>query len=216
MGDRSIILTQIKIVLMARKSQARTLNKKILNRYLKRNQQIFWIAAIPIALTLVGCEPARDILSRFPGFEPPATEQPEATAQSPAVAQMEAEIRQRINEIRQENNLNLLENNEKLAQVARDYSRQMAQGNFFSHTSPDGSTPAQRVSAAGITYLIVGENLFRSTNAPNPVSLSVKGWMNSPGHRKNILRSAFNQTGVGIWQDGNRFYATQLFMRSLF
>lgn len=185
------------------------------NRQQKRPWQ-FWIAWTPIALTLVGCEPARDILSRIPRFEPPATEQPEATAQSPAVAKMEAEIRQRINKIRQENNLKPLENNERLAQVARDYSRKMAQENFFSHTSPSGSTPAQRVSAAGITYLMVGENLFRSTNAPNPVSLSVKGWMDSPGHRENILRSAFNQTGIGIWQEGNRFYATQLFMRPLF
>ncbi|OWY65050.1 hypothetical protein B7486_43915 [cyanobacterium TDX16] len=185
------------------------------NKQQKRPWQ-FWIAWTPIALTLVGCEPARDILSRIPGLEPPATEQPETTAQSPAVAKMEAEIRQRINKIRQENNLKPLENNERLAQVARDYSRKMAQENFFSHTSPSGSTPAQRVSAAGITYLMVGENLFRSTNAPNPISLSVKGWMDSPGHRENILRSAFNQTGIGIWQDGNRFYATQLFMRSLF
>ncbi|MBE9019831.1 CAP domain-containing protein [Chroococcidiopsidales cyanobacterium LEGE 13417] len=192
------------------------MNKRNFNK--KRQQKRpwkLWIAWTPIALTLVGCEPARDILSRFPGFEPPATE-PNTPAKSPAAAKMEAEIRQRINDIRQQNNLNPLEHNESLAQVARDYSRQMAREDFFSHTSPSGSTPAQRVSAAGITYLMVGENLFRSTNVPNPISSSVKGWMDSPGHRENILRSAFNQTGIGIWQDGNRFYATQLFMRSLF
>jgi hypothetical protein len=73
------------------------------NKQQQKRPWKLWIAWIPIALTLVGCEPARDILSRFPGFEPPATE-PETTAQSPAVAKMEAEIRQRINKIPPVNN----------------------------------------------------------------------------------------------------------------
>jgi len=177
-----------------------------------------WIVWTPLALILLGCEPARDFLSRFPGLDTLVTEEPPAApspAQSAAIAKMEAEICQQIDEIRTSNGLKPLQNNQRLAQVARDYSRRMAQENFFSHTSPDGDTPAQRVRATGITYLIAGENLFRSTNAPNPVSLAVKGWMNSPGHRENILRSAFTETGMGIWRDGNTYYVTQLFMRSL-
>ena len=137
-----------------------------------------WIVWTPLALILLGCELKRDFLSRLPGFDTLVTEEPSdapSPAQSAAIAKMEAEVRQRIDEIRTSNGLKPLQNNERLAQVARDYSRRMAQENFFSHTSPDGDTPAQRVRAAGITYLIVGENLFRSTNAPNPVSLAVKG-----------------------------------------
>jgi uncharacterized protein YkwD len=126
---------------------------------------------------------------------------------------MEAAVRQRINEIRQKNELNSLENNERLAQVARNYSQQMARDNFFSHTGSDGSTLSQRVRAGGISYWVVGENLFKSTNAPEPVPLAVKGWMNSPGHRENILRPVFTQTGIGVWRQGNTYYITQLFMR---
>ncbi|HEY9767837.1 MAG TPA: CAP domain-containing protein [Coleofasciculaceae cyanobacterium] len=176
-----------------------------------------WILGMPIALSLAGCEPVRDFSSRIPGIESNLTEQskPSVQAQSADIGQMEAEIAQQINNIRQENDLNVLENNERLAQVARNYSRTMAQENFFSHTSPDGSTPAQRVRNAQIVFSAVGENLFQSTNLPNPVERSVEGWMNSPGHRENILRSVYTETGVGIWRDGNTYYITQLFMRPL-
>jgi uncharacterized protein YkwD len=77
----------------------------------------------------------------------------------------------------------------------------------------DGSTLAQRVRAGGISYSVVGENLFKSINAPEPVPLAVKGWMNSPGHRENILRTEFTETGVGVWRKGNTYYITQLFMK---
>lgn len=129
---------------------------------------------------------------------PTNSQAPDTTAQSDTIAQMEAKVRQQINQIRQERGLNQLQANEQLAQVARAYSQQMAEKNFFSHTGPEGSTPAQRVGSAGLSYRLVGENLFKSTNAPEPVSLSVQGWMDSPGHRENILRSGLVETGVGI------------------
>ncbi|MBE9170604.1 CAP domain-containing protein [Pleurocapsales cyanobacterium LEGE 06147] len=188
----------------------KTIRQKLLRK--------LWIISTPIALILLGCEPILDFLPRLPGRDAPVTEQPdnEIQAQSDAIAEMEAEIRQRINEIRQENGLNPLQNNERLAQVARDYSQKMAQEEFFSHTGPEGSTPAERVRNAGISFRVVGENLFKSTRAAQPASLAVEGWMNSPGHRENILRDAFTETGVGIWRDGNTYYITQLFMRPLF
>lgn len=177
-----------------------------------------WVGWILVALTLVGCEPVRDFLPRLPQQDEPATAPPtpSTSVQSPAIAKLEAQVRQQINQIRQQHGLKPLENNEKLAQVARNYSQTMARENFFSHTGADGSTPAQRVREAGIFYLMLGENLFKSTNAPQPVPLAVKGWMNSPGHRENILRPEFTETGVGIWQEGNTYYMTQLFMRSQF
>jgi uncharacterized protein YkwD len=128
---------------------------------------------------------------------------------------MEAQVRQRINAIRQKQGLSQLRNNEKLAQVARNYSQQMAEKKFFSHTSPEGSTMVQRVQSARIFYLMVGENLFMCTNVPQPVPSAVQGWMDSPGHRANILRPEYRETGIGVWRKGNSYYVTQLFLRSL-
>jgi uncharacterized protein YkwD len=169
-----------------------------------------------IALVLLGCEPTSDFFPSLPRQDTPTStpSSPQASVQSPATAKMEAAIRQRINQIRQKQGLNSLENNEKLAQVARNYSQQMARDKFFSHTGSDGSTLTSRVRAGGITYWAVGENLFKSTNVPEPVPLAVQGWMDSPGHRENILRPMFTETGVGVWREGNTYYITQLFMRS--
>lgn len=177
---------------------------------------IVGVITLSMTFLLVGCEPIIDFLPPLPRREVPVDEPqtPGVTAQSPGIAEMEASVRQQINEIRTQKDLNSLRENERLAQVAREYSRLMANENFFSHTSPDGSTPAQRVRSAGISYRVIGENLFMSTNAPQPVPLAVKGWMESPGHRENILRPVFTETGVGVWQDGETYYITQLFMRS--
>jgi uncharacterized protein YkwD len=175
-----------------------------------------WVVWASIAFALLGCEPTSDFFPPLPRQDtPPSTPStPQASVQSPATAKMEAAIRQRINQIRQKQGLNSLQNNETLAQVARNYSQQMARDNFFSHTGSDGSTLSQRVRAGGITYWAVGENLFKSTNVPEPVSFAVQGWMDSPGHRENILRPVFTETGIGVWREGNTYYITQLFMRS--
>jgi uncharacterized protein YkwD len=127
---------------------------------------------------------------------------------------MEEEIRQRINQIRHQRGLSQLQRHDRLEQVARSYSQRMAEENFFSHTSPSGDSMVQRVQSAGIFYFVLGENLFKGTNLPEPVSVAVKGWMDSPGHRANILRSEYRETGIGIWRSGNTYYFTQLFLRS--
>lgn len=176
-----------------------------------------WIACIVVTLVLPGC----DTVSELPlpqwqvNTRSNSQPTPRPTAQSPTTAQMEAQVRQQINEIRQKNSLSQLRNNEKLAQVARNYSQQMAQKKFFSHTSPEGSTMVQRVKSAGIFYLMLGENLFMCTNVPQPVPSAVEGWMESPGHRENILRPEYRETGIGVWRKGNSYYMTQLFMRSI-
>ncbi len=164
-----------------------------------------------------GCDSASQLLSQIPqlNFRPSQQHNPLTTAQSPATARMETQVRQQIDAIRLSRGLKPLPNNEKLASVARSYSRQMAQQNFFGHTSPSGETMVQRVEAAGIFYFVIGENLFKCTNVPQPVKAAVQGWMNSPGHRENILRPEYRETGIGVWQQGNTYYFTQLLMRSL-
>ncbi|HEY9637334.1 MAG TPA: CAP domain-containing protein [Coleofasciculaceae cyanobacterium] len=170
-----------------------------------------------VALMLSGCDSISQFLPNLPQVNTRSSSQPtpRVPAQSPATAQMEAQVRQRINEIRQKRGLSQLRHNEKLAQVARNYSQQMAEKNFFSHTSPEGSTMVKRVRSAGIFYFMLGENLFMCTNLPQPVPSSIQGWMNSPGHRENLLRPEYRETGIGVWRKGNSYYFTQLFMRSL-
>jgi uncharacterized protein YkwD len=175
--------------------------------------QTIWVATV---LLLVGCEPISQYLPPLPPIETRSSQKPSPPApQSSATAKMEVQVRQQINQIRQKQGLSGLQNNEKLAQVARDYSRRMAEQNFFSHTSPSGDTMVQRVHSAKIFYFMLGENLFMGTNIPQPVPAAVQGWMESQGHRENILRSEYRETGIGVWRKGNTYYFTQLFMRSL-
>jgi uncharacterized protein YkwD len=171
-----------------------------------------WVA---IALCLTGCEQALKYLPPLPNIEIPSNQSPQLpqSAQTPQNAQIEAQIRQQINQVRHKNGLQPLQNNEKLAQVARKYSRQMIEENFFSHTGIDGSTLSQRVRAGKISYWMIGENLFRSKNISQPVSPAVEGWLASSGHRENILRPVFTETGVGVWRKGHTYVITQLFLR---
>jgi uncharacterized protein YkwD len=180
------------------------------NRLLK--QAATWITAI---FLLTSCDQINRNFSSLPTLIPQDTHQPRIPAQASSTAQMETEVWQQINTIRQQQGLSQLRNNEKLAEVARRYSRQMAEQNFFSHTSPKGDTMVERVHSSGIFYLRLGENLFMGTNIPQPASTAVEGWMNSPGHRRNILLPDYRETGIGVWRKGNTYYFTQLFMRGL-
>lgn len=169
---------------------------------------------VGISLLSTGCEQIIESLPPLPVVELPPNQpsKPQIPVDA-TTAQMEAAVRQGINQVRQKNGLRPLQNNFQLAQVARKYSRQMAEKKFFSHTGADGSTLADRVRAGGISYLVIGENLYTSTNIPRPVPSAIKGWMNSPGHRENILRPVFAETGIGVWRVGNTYYITQLFLR---
>lgn len=178
------------------------------------NAWMFAATGAIATLFLTGCETVGQILPPLPTFNADSPSIVIAPAQSSSTAEMEAQVQEQINQIRQQQGLEPLRYNEKLAQVARDYSQKMAEQNFFEHTSPQGDTVADRVSSAGIFYFVVGENLFMGTNLPDPTSMAVQGWMESPGHRENILREEYRETGIGVWQQGDTYYFTQLFLRS--
>ncbi|WP_287130370.1 CAP domain-containing protein [Candidatus Cyanaurora vandensis] len=163
-------------------------------------------------LLLTGCGMAPDFLI---ASESPSPQAP-APAPPSALVQMETTAHQRINAIRVEQGLKPLKLNAELTQVARAYSQKMAQRNFFAHTSPDGDTVADRVRGVGVAYRVVGENLFKGTNIPNPPQTAVEGWMQSPGHRRNILLTSYTEAGMGVWRTGNTYYFTQVFLRPLF
>ncbi|MFI7586114.1 CAP domain-containing protein [Spongisporangium articulatum] len=96
-----------------------------------------------------------------------------------------------------------------LTSVAQAHSADMASHNYFSHNSQDGTTPFQRMSAAGYGYRTAGENIAAGQPTPSAV---VSAWMNSAGHRANILNCSFTEIGVGYATGGSyRTYWTQDF-----
>lgn len=85
--------------------------------------------------------------------------------------------------------------NARLTAAAERQSRAMATQHFLAHNDPDGSTPGTRVHAAGYPYQMVGENITANTDDPRD---AVDTWMNSPGHRANILTCAYRETGIAV------------------
>ncbi|OIK26095.1 sigma-70 family RNA polymerase sigma factor [Streptomyces malaysiense] len=83
----------------------------------------------------------------------------------------------------------------QLQQAAQAHSDDMAARNFFDHVNPDGVDPGQRITAAGYRWSTYGENIAMGQQTPASV---MDAWMNSPGHRANILNCAFKNIGVGV------------------
>lgn len=96
--------------------------------------------------------------------------------------------------------------------MARAHSEDMVVRGFFSHTNPDGEGLAERLAAHHVSYTLAGENLAYN-NSPLPVEMAVVGWLQSPGHRENMLDPRFVYTGVGVAVDGDMVYFTQVFVR---
>lgn len=115
-----------------------------------------------------------------------------------------------VNAERAKQGLSALTLDQNLSAVAAAHSKDMAQRNFFSHTNPDGQSPFDRMKANGISYKTAAENIAVGQPSPEQV---VSSWMNSEGHRKNILNGNFNKMGIGLYetQSGYRYYWTQCF-----
>ena len=124
-----------------------------------------------------------------------------------AVRQYEKEVIRLVNEIRTANGLHELSENWELSRVARYKSQDMRDNHYFSHTSPTYGSPFEMMKAFGLSYRAAGENIAYGYRTPQAV---VNGWMNSSGHRANILNASYKQIGVGYVADGN--YWTQQFI----
>jgi uncharacterized protein YkwD len=111
------------------------------------------------------------------------------------------------NAFRAANSLSKLTWNDKLAGAARSHSQDMADRNFFDHINPDGKGPTDRAEALGYSWKAYAENI--SSGYQNAVS-AVDGWINSPGHRGNLLTTTCNEIGVG-WIESGESYGTQDF-----
>ena len=121
----------------------------------------------------------------------------------------------KINFQRESKGLKRLLWDEKLAMLALDYSKKMADQDFFSHFDPDGRTIVDRAEELEIdNWLKLGENLYKSEGYIEPVDIAVDGWMKSPSHRANIIDPDWTHTGVGYFTTKDRkTFITQVFMK---
>jgi uncharacterized protein YkwD len=113
---------------------------------------------------------------------------------------LEKRMLQLVNEERTKNGLQALAWDSTLVPVSRAHSNDMFKRGYFSHITPEGKTPADRVRASGIRYLITGENLALGPT----LSICHTGLMNSPGHRANILHKSYARMGIGVMDGGLR------------
>ena len=123
------------------------------------------------------------------------------------VTNFESEVVRLVNAERTKRGLSALSHNWQLSRVARYKSEDMRKNGYFSHNSPTYGTPFQMMKSFGITYRTAGENIAKGQNSPAAV---VNAWMNSSGHRANILNASFTEIGVGYVKSGN--YWTQMFI----
>ena len=112
-----------------------------------------------------------------------------------------------VNEQRAANGLSALTLSASISNIARAKSQDMHDKNYFSHTSPTYGSAFDMLKAANISYRTAGENIAMGYATPEAV---VTAWMNSSGHRANILNSGYTQLGVGYVADGS--YWTQIFV----
>ena len=142
---------------------------------------------------------------------------------SPSIdsAALEKRIHALINQQRKSNGLSSLSFDSSLAVIARGHSQDMAKNNYFSHVNLQGLSPADRGNQQGYTcrkdygsYYTYGisENIFETSHwttyngirindfepLENIAQKTVEGWMNSPGHRKNILTTTYDREGIGV------------------
>ncbi|MGN7177870.1 sporulation protein [Paenibacillus sp. FSL R5-0490] len=137
----------------------------------------------------------------------PAEQTKEAAPASSAVSAYEKKVLELTNQERAKAGVPALKLDEELSKVAREKSRDMQSKGYFDHNSPTYGSPFDMMKQFGISYTTAGENIAMGQQSPEEV---VQAWMNSEGHRKNIMNANFTHLGVGHVADGN--YWTQMFI----
>ncbi|WP_017185135.1 CAP domain-containing protein [Alkalibacillus haloalkaliphilus] len=124
------------------------------------------------------------------------------------VHEFEQQVVNLVNEEREQRGLQPLELSGELSDVARAKSQDMADENYFSHQSPTYGSPFDMMDHYGVDYRTAGENIAMGQRSPEAV---MQGWMNSDGHRENILSDQFTHIGVGYVEGNGSTYWTQMF-----
>ncbi|MED4462633.1 CAP domain-containing protein [Metabacillus fastidiosus] len=117
-----------------------------------------------------------------------------ATAQSPS--SFEEQVAVLVNKERTSRGLKPLTHRADLKNVAEKKAQDMINSNYFSHTSPNYGSPFDMMKTFGISYQAAGENIAKGQKSPQEV---MNAWMNSSGHRANILKPEYDSIGVGFY-----------------
>ncbi|MDF2591091.1 MAG: hypothetical protein K0S75_557 [Clostridia bacterium] len=155
-----------------------------------------------------------EIISSNPGIKNPSMIYPGQKLIVPTmqgIKSLESQVVKLVNAERAKQGLQPLTENWQLSRVARYKSADMAAKNYFSHTSPTYGSPFRMMESFGIKYSSAGENIAYGQKTPQSV---MTAWMNSPGHRSNIMSPSYTQIGVGYATNkGGTPYWTQMFIR---
>jgi uncharacterized YkwD family protein len=129
------------------------------------------------------------------------------------ISSEENKVLELVNRERGKKGLQMLKGNSELTRVARKKCQDMINKNYFAHQSPTYGSPFQMMEAEGIRFSAAGENIAKGQRTAEEV---MSAWMNSPGHRSNIMSPVYTELGVGMAKDKNgNIYWTQLFIKSL-
>lgn len=177
---------------------------------------------IPLMLLAVILFIGLGSLSGCPGQNPTNPTEGESSIEGESTSEgetalqaMEIQAFDLVNAERVAQGLNPLQMDEALRAVARAHSADMVARSFFDHVNPDGMDPFERMGNAGITFSAAAENIAANSGHADPADVAVTGWMNSPGHRTNILNGIYTHTGMGLAYDdaANEYFFTQVFTK---
>lgn len=156
-----------------------------------------------------------ELIKANPSLKNPALIYPGQKITIPSVdtyKTMENQVVTLVNQQRAKYGLQSLTQNWQLSRVARYKSQDMVKLNYFGHTSPTYGSPFTMMQNFGIRFTAAGENIAMGQRSAQEV---MNAWMNSPGHRANILSPAYNQIGVGVAKTSSGvYYWTQEFIKS--
>ncbi|WP_371818604.1 CAP domain-containing protein [Sedimentibacter sp. zth1] len=146
-----------------------------------------------------------------PSITVPEKDKPSTENTNTSVSSFEKKVVELVNVERTKNGLTPLKLDTSISNVARIKSKDMATNNYFSHTSPTYGSAGNMLTKYNISYTAWGENIAAGQRTPEEV---VNAWMNSSGHRANILSSTFTKIGVGYATNSSgKAYWTQMFTR---
>ena len=126
------------------------------------------------------------------------------------IKSIEQTILNLVNQERRKNNIPELKLDWEISRVARYKSQDMCEKNYFNHNSPTYGSPFDMLKKFNISYQTAGENIAKGQKTAQAV---MNSWMNSQGHRANILNKNFTKLGIGFYEKNNSIYWTQLFVK---
>jgi uncharacterized YkwD family protein/spore coat assembly protein SafA len=147
----------------------------------------------------------KEIIDANPQFPNPDMIYPNQKVNIPnidATKNVEVQVQELVNQERSKAGLKPLQMDWELQRVARTKACDMANKGYFSHQSPTYGSPFDMMKQFGISFRTAGENIAQGQRTPAEV---MQSWMNSTGHRENILKAEFTHIGVGYCETGNHW-----------